>query len=217
MNPPVRNYQKELDALIEFNTREGIVPSLLLHSCCGPCSSSVLEYLTRYFSVTVFYYNPNIYPSGEYFRRLEEQKMLLSAMWTLHPVRLVEGAYETQRYYHAVQGLEDAPEGGERCWRCYALRLEEAALLARREGFDCFTTTLTVSPHKNSLKLNEIGMEMAEKYGVRFLNSDFKKKNGYRRSLELSAQYGLYRQDYCGCEFSRRNRPAKKTIEASDV
>ena len=167
------NYQKELDKLIVKLEKEEHVPTLLLHSCCAPCSSYVLEYLSQYFQITVFYYNPNIYPESEYSKRIIEQ-----------------------------QRLEDAREGGERCMRCYELRLREAAELARDGGYEYFTTTLSISPMKNAQKLNEIGSRLAEEYGVKYLLSDFKKKNGYKRSVELSKEYGLYRQDYCGCVYS---------------
>lgn len=199
-----RNYQKELDQKLTQITAEGRVPTLLLHSCCAPCSSYVLEYLSQYFAITILYYNPNIAPPEEYFRRAEEQKNFLTALKTAHPVRLVEGVYEPADFYAAVKGLENEPEGGERCFKCYALRLEEAAKAAKTGGFDYFTTTLTISPHKNAEKLNEIGERLGEACGIPFLNADFKKKNGFKRSLELSAQYGLYRQDYCGCIFSKQ-------------
>ena len=196
------NYQKELDKLIGRLGKEERVPSLLLHSCCAPCSSYVIEYLSNYFKITVFYYNPNIYPESEYTKRILEQQTLLSQMKTCHPVTFMAGNYDSDRFYEMAKGLEHVAEGGERCSKCYELRLREAAEVARKCGFDYFATTLSISPLKNAAKLNEIGMRLAKEYGVDYLPSDFKKKNGYKRSIELSKKYGLYRQDYCGCEFS---------------
>ena len=185
-------------------------PSLLLHSCCAPCSSYVLEYLSQYFQITVFYYNPNIYPEDEYFRRVEEQKRLIRDMPLPRPVSFLEGRFLPREFYDAVRGLEQIPEGGERCRACFRLRLAETAELAAERGFDYFTTTLTISPLKNAAVLNETGEALAQEYQVRWLPSDFKKKNGYKRSTELSAAYGLYRQDYCGCVFSLRERQAAR-------
>lgn len=202
------NYQKELEKMLK--TQEGTVPSLLLHSCCAPCSSYALEYLSRYFRITVFYYNPNIAPESEYRHRVDEQKRLISQMPHVYPVQFLEGHYDPKEFYEAVRGLEQIPEGGARCHACFRLRLEEAARQAAGGGFDYFTTTLTISPMKDAQVLNKTGMEAAEKYGAVWLPSDFKKKNGYRRSVELSQEYGLYRQDYCGCVFSRREREAQK-------
>ena len=205
-----RNYQRELDSLIENLKKEGKVPRLLLHSCCAPCSSYVLEYLSQYFSITVFYYNPNIYPPEEYGKRVEEQQRLIQELPAKHRVSFLEGPYEQERFYEMAKGLELSPEGGERCFKCYRLRLEEAAEMAKAGGFDYFTTTLSISPMKNAEKLNEIGGYLGEAYGVPYLYSDFKKKNGYQRSTELSKEYGLYRQDYCGCVYSMRERAAKE-------
>ncbi len=199
------NYQKELDKIIKKLEEEKRVPTLLLHSCCAPCSSYVLEYLSNYFSITVFYYNPNISPESEYTKRIWEQQMLIDKLPTKHPVTFVAGPYDSDRFYDMARGLEREKEGGERCFRCYELRLREAAEMAKKAEFDFFTTTLSISPLKNAQKLNEIGMRLAEEYGVAYLPSDFKKKNGYKRSVELSKEYGLYRQDYCGCVFSREN------------
>ena len=182
------------------------MPSLLLHSCCAPCSSYCLEYLSQYFKITVLYYNPNLFPAGEYERRVFEQKRLVVALPTKYPVTLVEMKGEPEEFYSAVKGLEHIREGGERCFACFRLRLERAARYAKENGFDFFTTTLTISPLKNAQKLNEIGEAAGVKFGVRHLPSDFKKKNGYKRSVELSKVYGLYRQDYCGCVFSKRER-----------
>ena len=212
---PKPNYQRILDKTLEELSREGRRPRLLLHSCCAPCSSYVLEYLSNYFSITVFYYNPNIYPPEEFGKRVEEQQRLIGELPVKHPVSFLEGPYEPERFYDMARGLEALPEGGERCFRCYRLRLEEAAQMARAGGFDYFTTTLSISPLKNAQKLNEIGAYLAEEYKVPYLFSDFKKKNGYKRSTELSAQYGLYRQDYCGCVFSLRER--KKQGQAGSV
>ncbi len=199
-----RNYQKELDRILAGGA--GKAPSLLLHSCCAPCSSYVLEYLSAYFRITVLYYNPNIYPEEEYARRVAEQKRLIGQMPLARPVRLIEGRFDSQKFYEAVRGLESVPEGGARCRACFRLRLEEAARTAAEGGFDYFTTTLTISPLKNADCLNEIGEALSARYRVAWLPSDFKKKNGCKRSVELSAQYGLYRQDYCGCIFSKRER-----------
>ena len=211
-----RNYQKELDAVIEQVTKEGRVPSLLLHSCCGPCSSYVLEYLSRYFAITVFYYNPNIYPPEEYEHRVKEQQRFIAECTFDHPVQFVAGDYEPERFYDAVRTLEDCPEGGERCFVCYRLRLAEAAKLADELGCDYFTTTLSISPHKNAAKLNEIGEELAGITKARHLPSDFKKRGGYKRSVELSAEHVMYRQDYCGCVFSKRERERQQQEKAQE-
>ncbi len=200
------NYQKELDKVLERLEQEERVPRLLLHSCCAPCSSYVLEYLSKYFEITVFYYNPNIYPESEYYKRVKEQQMLIGKLNPSHPISFLEGAYERDKFYRMAAGLERVKEGGERCFRCYALRLREAAERAKEGGFDYFTTTLSISPLKNAQKLNEIGLAAGQEIGVSYLVSDFKKKNGYKRSVELSEEYGLYRQDYCGCQFSLENR-----------
>lgn len=199
-----RNYQRELDQLLAQLTT---VPRLLLHSCCAPCSSSVLEYLRRYFEITVFYYNPNISMEAEYQKRVEEQKRLIDVYNQLpdsgYPIAVIEGDYEPEVFYAAAKGLEQCPEGGERCFACYELRLGKTAALAKKQAYDYFATTLTVSPLKNAAKLNEIGERLAERYQISWLPSDFKKKNGYKRSIELSAEYGLYRQNYCGCVYSK--------------
>lgn len=202
----VRNYQKELEKTLEQIGREGRTPSLFLHSCCAPCSSYVLEYLSEYFSITVFYYNPNIYPEEEYWKRVREQEHFISVFPAKNSISFREGVYEPARFYETVRGLENIREGGERCFACYRLRLEEAARMAREGGFDFFTTTLSISPMKNAAKLNEIGEALAKEYQVAYLNSDFKKKNGYQRSTQLSREYGMYRQNYCGCVFSMRER-----------
>ena len=200
------NYQKELDALIENLVKDKKVPTLLLHSCCAPCSSYVLEYLSQYFKISILFYNPNIYPLEEYSRRVIEQKGLISALKVKNEIRFVEGKYDTESFYDIAKGLENQKEGGERCFKCYELRLKEAAIIAKEQEFDYFTTTLSISPHKNAQKLNEIGSKLSEEYSVKYLYSDFKKKEGYKRSIELSNEYNLYRQDYCGCIFSKNER-----------
>ena len=207
MEPKI-NYQLKLEQILQG--LEG-TPRLLLHSCCAPCSSYVLEYLSRYFQIMLFYYNPNIDPPAEYARRLAEQERLIAALPAEHPVTLIPGEYDPVVYAEAVRGVEDTPEGGERCRRCIAQRMEEAAKLCRAEGCDWFTTTLSITPHKDAKRINAIGQELEAEFGVKHLPSDFKKHNGYLRSLQLSEEYGLYRQDYCGCEFSARARQAPQT------
>ena len=204
-----RNYQKELEKVLTEITKNGSAPTLFLHSCCAPCSSYCLEYLSEYFSITVFYYNPNIFPAEEYEDRVNEQERLiaeLNAAGVKHEIRLVKGDYRPEDFYASAKGLEKEPEGGARCTECFKLRLYESAKLAKEGGYDYFTTTLTISPLKDAERLNQIGEEAAAAYGVKFLNSDFKKKNGYRRSIELSKEHDLYRQNYCGCIFSKNER-----------
>ncbi|MGE4484814.1 MAG: epoxyqueuosine reductase QueH [Oscillospiraceae bacterium] len=198
------DYQKLLDKEIDAIGISGIRPRLLLHSCCGPCSSYVLEYLSCFFDISVFYYNPNIYPPEEYEKRLSEQKRLIKEMRFPGAVDIIHAEYKPEDFYTAVEGLENEPEGGARCAKCFEIRLDETARMARELSFDYFTTTLSVSPHKNTEILNEIGQKAGKKYGVRYLFADFKKKNGYKRSIELAREYGIYRQNYCGCEFSLR-------------
>ena len=205
-----RNYQKELEKIIEKNKAENKVPSLFLHSCCAPCSSYVLVYLSQYFEITDFFYNPNISPREEYEKRTEEMKRLIEEMPFLHKPKFVEGEDCPEDFFKMAKGLENVPEGGERCFQCFRMRMEEAARLAAEGGYDYFTTTLTISPLKNAQKINEIGEELAEIYDVKHLPSDFKKKNGYKRSTELSKEYQLYRQDYCGCVFSKKEREEQK-------
>lgn len=200
----MKNYQKELDKLIE-NIPEGEVPSLLLHACCAPCSSYCLEYLSNYFKITIYYYNPNIYPESEYDLRTAEARRLISEMHFKNAVSFLKGKFDPKEFYDCVKGLEKEKEGGERCFKCYRLRLENTAKLAKEMGFDYFTTTLSISPLKRADKLNEIGEELSGIYSVKHLPSDFKKKNGYKRSTELSKEFGLYRQNYCGCVFSRQD------------
>lgn len=202
------NYQKELDKILQGPERReaGSAPTLFLHSCCAPCSSYVLEYLCNFFRITVFYYNPNISASEEYRKRAEEQRRLIRAYNEEkkgYRIDITEGDYEPSRFFETVRGLEDCPEGGERCFKCYELRLRETARRAQEGGFDYFCTTLTISPLKNAEKLNEIGMALSGEYKVPWLPSDFKKRDGYKRSVQLSGEYGLYRQNYCGCGFSK--------------
>jgi len=204
------NYQKELDKLTQMLATMGSRPKLLIHSCCAPCSSYVLEYLTNYFEITVFYYNPNIYPEEEYIRRVEEQQNLLNAMPFNFPIKFIQGEFDPVEYYQTIKGYESEPEGGERCFLCYEMRLREAAKHAQDGGYQFFTTTLSISPYKNAEKLNEIGNRLAGEYNTRYLPSDFKKKNGFLRSIELSKEYGLYRQDYCGCIYSMKAREPSK-------
>ena len=197
------NYQIILDSTINDIVQSGKRPKLLLHSCCAPCSSYVLEYLSQYFDITVYYYNPNIYPPEEFAYRSKEQQRLVDAMGMGDKIKVIQCDYDCDSFYDAVMGLENAKEGGERCMECFRLRLGKTAKYAVDNGFDYFTTTLSISPHKNADMLNNAGKEAEEKYGVRYLYSDFKKKNGYKRSCEISAEYGLYRQDYCGCIYSK--------------
>lgn len=205
------NYQLLLNKTIAELEKTKKTPSLLLHACCAPCSSYVLEYLSEYFNITVFYYNPNITDEAEYKKRVLEEQRLISEMPTKNPVKFLEGEYEPERFFDMSRGLENIPEGGERCFKCYRLRLAVTAEAAKEKQFDYFTTTLSISPLKNAQKLNEIGAEEAERVGIPYLFSDFKKREGYKRSIQLSAQYGLYRQNYCGCIFS------KKESEERDV
>ncbi|MBP5306335.1 MAG: epoxyqueuosine reductase QueH [Lachnospiraceae bacterium] len=205
-----RNYQKELDTLLESLKKEGKKPKLLLHACCAPCSSYTLEYLSEYFDITVFYYNPNISPKEEYDKRVEELSRLIKEMPLKGPVDLIPGRYDPQEFYDIAKGLEALPEGGERCFKCYRLRLLESAAKAKEIGADYFCTTLSISPYKNAEKLNEIGEIIATDTGIPYLVSDFKKKNGYKRSIELSAEYNLYRQNYCGCVYSRMQSLEKR-------
>lgn len=210
-----KNYQKELEKIINQNTKKKIIPDVLIHSCCAPCSSYVLEYLSKYFRITILYYNPNIFPKTEYKYRIAEQERLINSMSFENPVKFISTEYTPEDFYSVIKGMENEKEGGERCFRCYRLRLEYAAEMAKRMGFDYFTTTLSISPLKNAEKLNEIGLELEEKYGVSYLVSDFKKKNGYQRSVELSKEYGLYRQNYCGCVYSAEASKKAKEVETA--
>ncbi len=210
-----RNYQRELSNLIKTNEASGTVPKLLLHVCCAPCSSFCLESLTPHFDVTVFFYNPNIDDAVEYRRRIAEEQRLLLEMPLPRPVAFLEGVYEAELFHAAVAGHETDPEGGERCDICFALRLRASARAAKAGGFDYFTTSLTISPMKSAPRLNAIGERTGAEEDVAFLPSDFKKKNGFLRSTELSKEYGLYRQDYCGCSYSKREAAARKTQRSS--
>ena len=197
------NYQKDLDKIIQQLEREDITPSLLLHSCCAPCSSYVLEYLSQYFSVTVFYYNPNISKKEEYEKRKAEQIRLIGEMKTNNKVSFLDCDYNPAEFFDCAKGYEACAEGGERCFRCYRLRLEKTAQTAKKQNFDYFCTTLSISPLKNAQKINEIGFDVESEQGVKWLPSDFKKREGYKRSIELSRQFDLYRQNYCGCVYSK--------------
>lgn len=212
------NYQLQLEQIIKQIEKNEHVPKLLLHSCCAPCSSYVLEYLSQFFDITVFYYNPNIAPPSEFDFRSKEQQRLIGELPQKHPIHYIEGKYDSDVFYAMAKGLEQAPEGGERCKKCFEMRLGESAKMAKDGDFDYFTTTLSISPHKNAQLLNEIGELLAQDFGVAYLHSDFKKKNGYRRSCELSNIYDMYRQDYCGCIFSKMETEARlKTKETETI
>ena len=200
------NYQVVLDNTLKEIIKNNEKPKLLLHVCCAPCSSYVLEYLINYFDITVFYYNPNISSIDEYNKRLKEEQRFVVEYPFNQKIEVIPGDYDNERFEKEIEGLENEKEGGARCFKCYRLRLEESAKYAKENGFDYFTTTLTISPYKRSDKLNEIGHELEEKFGINYLYSDFKKKNGYKRSIELSHEYNLYRQDFCGCVYSVRNK-----------
>lgn len=207
------NYQIELDKIIRQNEREDITPSLLLHSCCAPCSSYVIEYLSNYFNITVLYYNPNISDREEYEKRKAEQIRLINSLETKNKVSFLDCEYDSNEFFSIAKGYEYCREGGERCFRCYRLRLERAASLAKEKGFDYFCTTLTISPLKNAQIINAIAKEIEEEYSVSWLPSDFKKREGYKRSIELSKQFDLYRQNYCGCNYSKREINEEKSDE----
>ncbi len=199
-----RNLQKELEAIIDKAQKEGRYPKLFLHACCAPCSSYCMEYLNKYFDITIYFYNPNIDNKKEYTMRVEEEKRLIAEMNFERPVQFLEGAYDPENFHALSKGMELEPEGGKRCYSCYEMRLMSSANEAKRLGFEYFATTLSISPMKNSMLLCEIGERIASEVGIAYLPSDFKKKNGYKRSVELSNEYNLYRQDYCGCSYSRR-------------
>ncbi|MGN0494705.1 MAG: epoxyqueuosine reductase QueH [Lachnospiraceae bacterium] len=207
------NYQIILDKKIEELKGGESVPTLLLHSCCAPCSSYVLEYLSEYFYITIFYYNPNISEEPEYQKRVAEQKRLISSLPTKYPVCFTEGNYDPAEYDHAVKGLEALGERSRRCYECYKLRLRKTAEAAKEGHYDYFTTTLSISPHKNAVWINEIGRKLETELGISYLCADFKKKNGYKRSIELSALYDLYRQDFCGCKYSKEEELKRKKAE----
>ena len=206
------NYQKKLDLFIDRLVATGTTPKLMLHSCCAPCSSYCIEYLSQYFEITVFYYNPNIYPDEEYWLRVKEQQRFIENFPTKNKVSFIEGDYDKQCFYDMAKGLENVPERGERCHKCYELRLRKTAEIAKKEQCDYFATTLTISPQKDSSVLNAIGERIANDLGnsVKYLATDFKKKSGYLRSCEISKEYDMYRQDYCGCVFSYNERMRDK-------
>lgn len=196
------NYQKELDKIILNITKSGALPRLMLHSCCAPCSSYVIEYLNPYFNITVLYYNPNISPVEEYEKRKAEQIRFIKEFDSVNPVHICDCDYDGKKYEEAIKGLENEPESGLRCVKCFYLRLEETAKTAKKLNFDYFCTTLSISPLKNAELLNKIGKNLSEKYDIKYLPSDFKKREGYKRSVELSKKYNLYRQNFCGCVYS---------------
>lgn len=201
------NYDLLMEEQIK-NMNEG--STLLMHACCAPCSSACLERLGNYFDISILYYNPNITDKDEYLKRVEEIKKFISGFKTKYPIKLIEGRYDPKEFFEIAKGLEDEPERGKRCFKCYKLRLEETAKVASLKKFDYFCTTLTLSPYKNATWLNEIGEELNNNYNSTYLYSDFKKKNGYKRSIELSKEFDLYRQDYCGCVYSLRDELKRK-------
>lgn len=200
------NYQIMMDKTIDEIKKNNIKPSLLLHACCAPCSSYVLECLSKYFDITILFYNPNISPFEEFKKRYNELDKLIKEMDNISSVKLVQNGYRNEEFESIVNGLTNEKEGGKRCYRCYELRLRETVLYAKEHNFDYFTTTLSISPYKNAKWLNEIGELLSNEYNVKYLYADFKKKNGYKRSIELSKIYNLYRQDYCGCIYSRKTK-----------
>ena len=203
------NYEILMENQLKEIEKTGIKPKLLLHSCCAPCSSAILEFLQNYFDITVYFYNPNITFEEEYYKRLNEQREYHEKRG--YSIKVIEGKYDPREdFFKQVKGLEDRKEGGERCFKCYTLRMEATAQKAKELGFDYFSTVLSISPLKNAQWINEIGEKLSEKYGIKFLNGDFKKKNRYLRSTEISREYELYRQDYCGCVFSKMEREAKE-------
>ena len=208
------NYHRKMLEIISENEDKGLVPTLLLHTCCAPCSSAVLLKLADHFHITVFYYNPNIEPYDEYVKRKEEQIRFLKEFHTVYPIAFLACDYDADAFLKMSKGLESEKEGGIRCHKCYRLRLEKTAQVAKEKGFDYFGTSLTVSPYKNAEKINEIGEELAGKYALSFLYSDFKKEDGYKKSILMSKEYHLYRQDYCGCRFSKEAREKEKRLKA---
>ncbi len=198
------NYQKKMEDIIEENQKNNLVPTILLHSCCAPCSSHVIDVLSKNFNITILYYNPNIEPYEEYLKRKEEEIRFIKEYNNTNRLDIIDCDYDNEKYHELVKGLEDCKEGGNRCFKCYRMRLEYTAIKAKELNYDYFGTTLTVSPYKNSQKLNEIGEELENKYNIKYLYSDFKKNNGYKHSIEMSKEYNLYRQNYCGCIYSQR-------------
>lgn len=207
------NYQKEMEKIIANISKQDRIPSILLQSCCAPCSSHVIDTLSPYFNITVLYYNPNIEPYEEYLKRKEEEIRFIKEYKSLNKLDIIDCDYDNEKYHETIKGLEDCPERGKRCFKCYELRLEYTAKKAKELEYDYFGTTLTVSPYKNSNKLNEIGAMLSEKYNIKFLYSDFKKNNGYKHSIELSQKYNLYRQDYCGCIYSKKQKEELKNAK----
>jgi len=205
-----QNEQLEMEKIIEKEKNNNNVPTLLLHSCCAPCSSYVLETLSNYFKITILYYNPNIYPIDEYIKRKEEEKRFIDEFSSNYKIEMLDCDYDSNLFFEMAKGLEHLKEGDKRCYLCYKLRMEKTAMLAKKNNFDYFTTTLSISPYKNSSWINEIGRYLEKEYKVSYLPADFKKKNGYKRSIELSGVYNLYRQDYCGCIYSKVEREKQK-------
>lgn len=197
------NYQLILEKILENIKKSNLRPKLLMHACCGPCSSYCLEYLSKYFDITILYYNPNIYPNEEYNRRFNELKIFLKQFPSACKIEIMEIDYAPDEYYQAIKGLEHLDERSIRCYECYKLRMDKCAKIAKDNNFDYFTTTLSISPYKDAKWINEIGEELEKKYNIKYLYADFKKKNGYKRSIELSKEYNMYRQDYCGCVYSK--------------
>lgn len=200
------NYQLEMEKIIKKEQDNNNIPTLLLHSCCAPCSSYVLETLSSYFKITILYYNPNIYPEDEYLKRKEEEKRFIQEFPCKYKVNFLDCDYDSESFYDKVRGMEHLKEGEKRCYLCYSLRLRKTALLAKDNNFDYFSSTLSISPYKKSDWLNEIGFALEKEIAIKYLPNDFKKKNGYKRSIELSSIYNLYRQDYCGCIYSKLER-----------
>ena len=198
-----KNYSLITEEIIKDIKKKKEVPTLLLHSCCAPCSSSVIEYLSQFFRITVFFYNPNITNKDEYKKRLEEQKRFIDVFGTENPVEFIEGPYDTDKFFDFAEELREDREGGWRCVLCYTMRMKKTAQTAYNKNFDYFTTTLTLSPLKNAGNINEIGKELEKNHQIKYLYSDFKKRDGYKRSIELSKEYFLYRQNYCGCDYSK--------------
>ena len=199
------NYDRELNIIIDSIKNKDGVPKLLLHSCCAPCSSYVIEYLSDFFDISILYYNPNISPIDEYLKRKKEQIRLIKSINTKNKLDIIDCDYDNDIYEDKIKGLENEPERGNRCTICFNLRLDKTASMAKKLNYDFFATTLTVSPYKNSNLINEIGIKLQEKYNIKYLVSDFKKKNGYKRSIELSNKYNLYRQNFCGCKYSKKS------------
>lgn len=210
------NYNKLMEEIISKNVAEGKTPSVLLHSCCAPCSSHVISTLTPYFDITILYYNPNIEPFEEYEKRKQEEIRFIKEFPNQNKLTIIDCDHDNELFHETIKGLEKEKEGGARCIKCYYLRLDKTAQLAKEKNFNYFATTLTVSPLKNSQKLNEIGEYLSKKYNINYLYSDFKKKEGYKHSIELSKQFNLYRQDYCGCTYSKQEREIQKATKTTE-